>query len=117
MINKFQQPSFDALFGDYRLRSEEAINKIDFNKMAEVAKKELSELKIEDLEVIGFKKQHDTEFDALYAMENLDRLKLYLTIEDHVYNLRGYQLRLIKEIKSTPELIKETLLDWKLKLR
>jgi hypothetical protein len=117
MTDKFNHPSFDALFGDYRLRSDEAINKIDFNKMAEVASKELSELTREDLEAIGFQKQYDNDFETLYAMENLDRLKLYLTIEDHVYNLRGYQLRLIKEIKSTNELIRETLLEWKLKLR
>jgi len=116
-INEFDYQSVDALFGDYKERAQKLLNeKIDLNKLSEVAKKPLDTLTADDLARIGFKSQHDEEFPELYAIENLDHLKLYLTREGDLYNLRGYMLRLIKQINTTQELIEEAFIKWKLKM-
>jgi hypothetical protein len=66
--------------------------------------------------LIGFARQLSPEYEELYAIENFDHLKLYLTKENGLYCYRGYQLRLIKTIHSTEELITEALINWKLKM-
>ena len=116
-INEFDYQSLDAVFGDYKERVQKILNKeMDLNKLSEVAKRPLDTLTADDLATIGFKSQYDEEFPELYAIENLDHLKLYLTREDGRYNLRGYMLRLIKPITTTTELIEEALIKWKLKM-
>jgi hypothetical protein len=116
-INEFDYQSLDAVFGDYKERVQKILNEeMDLNKLSEVAKRPLDTLTADDLATIGFKSQYDEEFPELYAIENLDHLKLYLTREDGRYNLRGYMLRLIKPITTTSELIEEALIKWKLKM-
>ena len=117
-INEFDYQSLDAVFGDYKERVQKILNeKIDLNKLSEVAKEPLDTLTEDDLAAIGCKRQYDEEFQELYAIENLDHLKLYVTRENGRYNLRGYMLRLIKPINSTQELIEEALIKWKLKMK
>jgi len=116
-IKEFDYQSLDALFGDYKDRVQKLLNEnIDLSKLSEVAKKPIDSLTEDDLAAIGCKKQYDEEFQELYAIENLDHLKLYVTREDGRYNLRGYMLRLIKPITTTSELIEEALIKWKLKM-
>lgn len=108
--------SFDLLFGDYQSRAQKTLNGLDMAKLELISRKSLTELNDEDFKVIGLVRQKDPDFELLYAIENLDRLKIYLTIENGCYFLRGFRLRLIKQITTTHELIKDALLDWKLKL-
>ena len=110
--------NFDALFGDrYADRAQEFLNnKIDLQQSTAVKQKLLHELTADDLREVGFLQQHDPRFDPLYAIQNLDSLKIYLTIENGQYNLRGFQLRLLKEVFSTDELIHEALINWRLKM-
>ena len=117
MNNEYDYQNLDALFGDYKQRSQETLNELDLQKLSEISKKPLSALEPHDLLAIGFRKQSDPEFPELFSIENLDMLKLYVTKEDGMFNLRGFKLRLIKPITSTEELIKETLIDWKLKMK
>lgn len=116
MMSYKDYPSLDAFFGHYNLRAKDALNKIDLNALSVIQKKELKDLTIEDLNSIGFAKQPAPEYEELYAIENLDHLKLYLTKENGAYYLRGFQLKLIKQITSTNELIAEALINWKLKM-
>lgn len=109
-------PSLDALFGRYDQRAQKSLNDLDFNALSIVRKKILVDLTPEDLNTIGFVRQAAPEYEELYAIENLDHLKLYLTKEKEQYYYRGYQLRLIKQITSTEELITEALINWKLKM-
>jgi hypothetical protein len=109
--------SFDPLFGPYEDRAQKEINSVDFGALSIIRKKELGSLTEEDFSKIGLNRQKDTNFGELYAVENLDHLKRYLTKEDGRYYFRGFQLSLIKEIVSTEELIKEALIEWKLKLK
>jgi hypothetical protein len=116
-INEFDYQSLDALFGDYKERVQTILDgEVDLNKLAEVSKKPIDTLTKDDLATIGFNKQYNEEFPELYAIENLDHIKLYLTKEEGLYNLRGYMLRLIKQINTTSELIEEALIKWKLKM-
>ncbi|WP_143774372.1 hypothetical protein [Niastella vici] len=49
-INEFDYQSLDALFGDYKERAQKLLNeKIDLNKLSEVAKKPLDTLTADDL--------------------------------------------------------------------
>lgn len=117
-VNEFDYQSLDAIFGDYKERVQEILNEeIDLKKLSEVAQKPIDTLTADDLATIGCKRQYDDEFPELYAIENLDHLKLYITKEDGQYNLRGYMLRLIKPITTTSELIEEVLIKWKLKMK
>jgi hypothetical protein len=109
-------PSLDALFGRYYHRAQDCLNDLDFNALSIVRSKSLEDLTPEDLNTIGFVRQAASEYEELYAIENLDHLKLYLTKEEGEYYYRGYQLRLIKQITSTEELITEALINWKLKM-
>jgi len=116
-INEFDYQSLDALFGDYKERAQKKLNEeLDLRKLSGIAQKPIDTLTADDLVVIGYKRQYNDEFAELYAIENLDHLKLYLTKEDGIYNLRGYMLRLIKPISTTHELIQEALIKWKLKM-
>ena len=54
--------------------------------------------------------------DALFGDYKERAQKLYLTREGDLYNLRGYMLRLIKQINTTQELIEEAFIKWKLKM-
>jgi hypothetical protein len=117
-MNEFDYQNLDALFGDdYKDRAQKLLNEnIDLNKLSEVTKKTIDTLTEDDLASIGCERQHHEEFKELYAIENLDHVKIYLTREDGQYDLRGYRLRLIKPINSTHELIEEVLIKWKLKM-
>jgi hypothetical protein len=117
-VNEYDYQSLDALFGDYKARAQKILNEeIDLKKLSEIAQKPIDTLTADDLAIIGCKMQSDEEFAEFYSIENFDHLKLYLTKEDGQYNLRGYLLRLIKPITTTPELIEEVLIKWKLKMR
>lgn len=117
-INEYDYQNMDALFdGDYKDRVQTLLNeKIDLPQLSAISKKSLDSLTAEDLTIIGCKSQQNEDFQELYAIENLDSLKIYLTKEDGQYNLRGYMLRLIKPINSTKELIEEVLIKWKLRM-
>jgi hypothetical protein len=117
-MNEYDYQNLDALFGDdYKDRVQKLLNeKIDMVKLSAISKKAIDTLTEDDLTVIGCKRQQDEDFEDLYAIENLDNLKIYITREDGQYNLRGYMLRLIKPINSTQELIEEVLIKWKLKM-
>ena len=117
-VNKYDYQGLDALFGDYKERVQKLLNEeTDLKKLSEVAQKPIDTLTADELAIIGCKMQSNEEFAEFYSIENLDHLKLYLTREDGQYNLRGYMLRLIKPITTTPELIEEVLIKWKLKMR
>lgn len=116
-MNHNDYPNLDILFGNDNDRSRETIDNLDFKALSIVRQKALEELTHQDHTAIGFVRQHDLEYDLLYAIENLDHLKLYLTIEYGQYNIRGYQLGLIKAIRSPEELIREALINWKLKMK
>jgi len=117
-VNEYDYQNLDALFGDYKERVQKLlIEEIDLKKLSEIAKKSIDTLAADDLAMIGCKMQSNEEFPALYSIENLDHLKLHLTKDDGQYNLRGYMLRLIKPIATTPNLIEEILIKWKLKMR
>ncbi len=117
-VTEYDYQSLDAIFGEYKERVQQILNEeIDLKKLSEIAQKPIDTLTVDDLATIGCKRQFDDEFSELYAIENLDHLKLYITREDGQFHLRGYLLRLIKPITTTPELIEEILIKWKLKMK
>ncbi|GEP98518.1 hypothetical protein [Chitinophaga cymbidii] len=101
---------------EYRERAQRFIDKLDFKKLAEIREKPLEGLTEDDLFAIGFLPHPSHEFEKLYYFSDLDNIKVYLTIEDGIYNIRRYRLQLDKTVTSTAELMAVTLIDWKLKM-
>jgi hypothetical protein len=78
--NEYDYQALDALFGNYQDRVQNALNEtIDLEKLSEIARKPIDTLTVDDLEIIGCKRQEHEEFSEFYFVENLDHLKLYLT--------------------------------------
>ncbi len=92
------------------------IDTLDFNKLAEIKKKELKDLSEADLEFMGFVRIKDDEIVGLYCFEDLDHIKVYLNKVGDKYELRGYRLMKLKDITTTTELLDQTLTKWKLKM-
>ncbi len=92
------------------------IDTLDFNKLAEIKKKELKNLSHDDLEFIGFMKIKDDDLENLYCFEDLDHIKVYINKVDEKFELRGYRLMKLKDITTTTQLLDETLTKWKLKM-
>lgn len=101
---------------EYRERAQHLMNKLDFEKLASIRKKPLNTLTEDDLSVIGFLPHPSQDFAKLYYFSDLDNIKIYLTIEDGVYNIRRYRLQLDKSVSTTSELIDITLINWKLRM-
>jgi hypothetical protein len=93
------------------------IDTLDFNKLAEIKKKELKDLSEADLEFMGFMKIKDDEIADLYCFEDLDHIKVYINKVGENFELRGYRLMKLKDITTTTELLDETLTKWKFKMK
>src|ERR1700739_3729235 len=106
LVNDFER--------DYSERAEEFMSHLDLNKLSEIKSKQLQELTDEDLEIIGLYSIAHDEIDNLYYYTDLDAVKVYLNRVGNKFELRGYQLRKLKDILTTEELLDETLTKWKL---
>ncbi len=106
----------DNFENTYEEKSKHLIDTLDFNKLAEIKKKELKDLTNDDMEFMGFNKQPHEEIKELYGFEDLDHVKVYVNRVGDKFELRGYMLRKTKDILSTSELFDETLTKWKLKM-
>jgi hypothetical protein len=116
VMNYNNYPSLDGLFGPHNHRSQNCLDDLDYKMLAAISNKKLEDLTTNDFRAIGFVRQTACEYEELYAIENLDHLKMYLTKENDHFYYRGYRLCMIKRILSTEELITEALLHWKLKM-
>ena len=114
--NLFLYYNAEAERQEYLERAQRLINRLDFKKLAEIREKPLETLTEDDLFAIGFLHHPSQEFEKLYYFSDLDNIKVYLTIEDGIYNVRRYRLQLDKTVSTTAELISETLINWKLKM-
>jgi len=101
---------------DYNEKVEHLIDRLDFNKLAEIKRKELRSLTDDDLSFIGFDKIKHEEIENLYSFEDLDHIKVYVNRVDDIFELREYMLRKVKDIMTTDQLLDETLTKWKLKM-
>ena len=108
--------SFDPYFRDYSEKQKEYLGNLDFEKLAEIRSKDLTDLTEADLLVIGFRKAEHDEIENLYCYADLNGIKVYIEREGHSVALLGYQLGKIKDIHSTAELLDETLTKWRLKM-
>lgn len=108
--------SFDPYFRDYSDKQKEYLDQLDFDKLSEIRSKDLKDLTEADLLAIGFRKADHDEIENLYCYADLNGLKVYIEREDHSITLLGYQLRKIKDLHSTAELLDETLTKWRLKM-
>ncbi|WP_126247967.1 hypothetical protein [Chitinophaga rhizosphaerae] len=102
---------------EYQERVQRLINTLDFDKLAVIRNKSLSELTEDDLATIGFLPHPSQDFAKLYYFSDLDNIKIYLTIEDGAYSIRRYRLQLDKTLSTTAELIDVALIGWKLKMK
>jgi len=100
----------------YEEKAEHLIDTLDFNKLAEIKKKQLRDLTDADLEFMGFYKVNHEEIPHLYNFEDLNYVKVYVNRVGEKFELRGYMLRKIKDINNITELFDETLTKWKLKM-
>jgi hypothetical protein len=108
--------SFDRYFRDYSEKQKEYLDKLDFEKLAEIRSKDLKDLTEGDLLAIGFQKVDHDEIENLYCYADLNGIKVYIEREGQSAALLGYQLRKIKDLYSTVELLDETLTKWRLKM-
>jgi hypothetical protein len=107
---------FDNYFRDYSEKQKEYLDNLDFEKLSEIRSKDMKDLTEGDLLAIGFRKADYDEIENLYCYADLNGLKVYIEREGHSIALLGYQLRKIKDIHSTAELLDETLTKWRLKI-
>ena len=108
LVNDFER--------DYSERAEQLMIHMDLKKLSEIKGKQLQELTGEDLEAIGLCSIVHDEIDILYCYLDLNAVKIYLNRVGDKFELRGYQLRKLKDILTTEELLDETLTKWKLKM-
>ena len=108
LVNDFER--------DYSERAEQLMSHLDLKKLSEIKSKRLQELTDEDLEAIGLCSIAHDEIDNLYFYTDLNAVKIYLNRVGDKFELRGYQLRKLKDILTTEELLDETLTKWKLKM-
>jgi hypothetical protein len=90
------------------------LNELDLKKLDEIKKKELSDLTDEDLKIIGLEKVEHEDFDHFYFCQNCNYLKIYFNKVGSKFELRGYQLKKLRDILTTRELIEEAVLKWQL---
>jgi hypothetical protein len=116
-MNKELFDKFGALiYKNYGKKADALIKELDFDTLSALGKKELCDLTEDDLFALGFEHSQNEDFDRLYFNEDLEHMKIYLSIENGSYELRGYMLRKLRDIHTTEELIHETLIKWRLKM-
>ncbi len=108
--------SVDPYFRPYDEKQKEHLEDLDFKRLGEIRSKELKDLTEEDLFAIGFRKAEHDEIENLYYYADLNGLKVYIDRDGESVSLRGFMLRKIKDIRSTEELLDETLTKWRLKM-
>jgi hypothetical protein len=92
----------------------ELLHQIDLRKLEVLKTKELSELTDDDLKIIGLEKFEHQDFDHFYFCQNCNYLKIYFNKDGSKFELRGYQLKKLRDILTTRELIEEAVIKWQL---
>lgn len=106
----------DPYFRPYDEKQKEYLEDLDFKRLADIRSKDLKDLTEEDLFAIGFRKAEHDEIENLYCYADLNGLKVYIERDGENVSLLGFMLKKIKDIRSTEELLHETLTKWRLKI-
>jgi hypothetical protein len=115
-IEKRAKEILQDKFELYKSKAEEHINSLDFNKLETIKSKNIDEITQNELEYLGFVRIKNDELDELYYFSDFDGLKIYFNRIQGGFEKRGFRLKKELEIKTTSELLENSLTDWKLKM-